>query len=449
MQSQTARRVSISALHLAYYVLIVLACILPGKYFIDKGFTNGIFDGAFAAKAVLGGLVAFAAPQAISDRGRPSEFFLHLILLLVATPTMALFATGTWDWDFPAITLVSCAIVALAAKVNLPIGSLKLVDTRVASRAFMLAVATYFIALVALGQMDFATLDFQRIYDARREAARNLPPVFGYLLPWVSKALIASGMALSLYRRDWVMFLLFAAGAVGIFVFGAYKEPLLHPFIIVVAFVFAGRRGMLLPFLGLAALGAGIVMINSMQLYSEYVAYQEAWFPGGGPLTDIILRRGLLLPSLLTGYYIDYFGGEGIPYWWSGSRITLGLMTPPYDVQPPFKIGEVYLNSPQTNANAGWIGMGMANGMWLGVFLYSAALGLILALVDALSRGGNKPLYAAIFVVPVLALIVSADLFTTLLTHGLLITMAIGFVLRSAPDHFAAQPVFPEPVSLT
>ena len=424
------RRALVCALHSACYLLILAGCVATGNYFVGLGYTDAVNDGFFWVRTLIGLGIVAAAPWLIRDNGDVSEFFLHLIVLLIVTPSMALYAGSDSDWLFVVITITSYMIVALVARSRVSLTSISLFTPTSMAWTLLVAVILYFVALIVLGQAEFVNFDPMRVYDLRREAAANLPYIFGYFLPWTGKVAVTAGLALSLYKKNWLLFFLFCVASLGVFVFGAHKEPLLFPFIVSAAFLFFGRKEYLVPFLVTAVVGSGVLMLDAHLLY---LRLSEAWigFPGSGMLADYILRRGIMAPSALNELHIEFFGGEGHPYWWSTSRITFGLMESPYILTAPFKIGEIYFGNPEMSANAGWIGSGYANGLWVGAAIYSAMLGLLLALVDGFSRKTNKALMAGIFVVPLLALIISADFFTSLLTHGLALTIALAFLLRS------------------
>ena len=76
-----------------------------------------------------------------------------------------------------------------------------------------------------------------------------------------------------------------------------------------------------------------------------------------------------------------------------------------------------------TGANTGWIGSGYMNAGIIGMFLYSIIIGLFMALLNAYSRIIDKRIIVAIIVGPIISLLLSADLPTAFLNHGVLLSL--------------------------
>ena len=88
-------------------------------------------------------------------------------------------------------------------------------------------------------------------------------------------------------------------------------------------------------------------------------------------------------------------------------------------------MGEFVSGKYQNYANTGWIGSGFMHFHYIGLFIYSIIISYIMSILDALSKQINTPLVIAFTTIPVLTMFVSSDLPTTLLTHGLIISIII------------------------
>lgn len=418
------RNANLPALHCVYFLIICLATyLLPTVYaHLD------IFESWNFWKIPLGALVVYLAAIIIPPDGKVSSYYLHFFMLLLLSPTMVLFASGDRHWDFPAITVLSYLIVVLGSKIPLNLPGRGFISSKAMIVLLLIVALIYFFSLIWLGQLQYLNLDYLRVYEIRREAALAVPPIFGYLGPWVARVVIVVGLALSIERRNWIAFAAFAIGSVGAFAFTAHKEPLAYPLIVAAAYYFARDQRRLTFLLVITVIGSALLAIDAPWFSTSLD--QRPGGPVGGLLADLVLRRAILVPSMLNAFYIEFFMGEGVQYWWSSSRITLGLVPMPYDVSPPFKIGAEFFNRVDNSANAGFIGMGVANGGILGVVLYSAALGLMLSFTNAFANRHGTQLSAAFFMTGFLTYAVSADLFTALLTHGLLLTIVAAVLLK-------------------
>lgn len=143
-----------------------------------------------------------------------------------------------------------------------------------------------------------------------------------------------------------------------------------------------------------------------------------------GWYASLMVRRALMTPSIIDYYYIDFFSHN--PYFfWSSSRLSLGLVEPPYDLTPPFLIGEAYFGSSQAGANTGYIGSGFAQAGMAGVVLYSFGVGVTLAILQSYGRYLGLPFVASITTTQVVTMISSTDFVTLFLTHGMLISLVL------------------------
>ena len=83
------------------------------------------------------------------------------------------------------------------------------------------------------------------------------------------------------------------------------------------------------------------------------------------------------------------------------------------------------------SANNGYVSSGYAHAGIMGVFLYSLILGVIMSLLNSMTRNSDHLwFYLALVIVPIRAVVISSDLFTSLLTHGLLISILLIFLAR-------------------
>lgn len=110
---------------------------------------------------------------------------------------------------------------------------------------------------------------------------------------------------------------------------------------------------------------------------------------------------------------------------WSSS-ITASFVDYPYELNPAKLIGS-YLGT-DSHANNSFLSTGYMHAGIPGVILYGILVGLLFRLIDSLSNKFVTPWVAvAVIIVPSQALLTSADLPTTLLTHGLGIALVILF----------------------
>ena len=152
-----------------------------------------------------------------------------------------------------------------------------------------------------------------------------------------------------------------------------------------------------------------------------------AWF------TALSLHRILFLPTQITGYYVDYFSTHP-PLFWAESKVTLGLLQSGLGMDAARLIGEDYIGRVGTVANSGWISTGYMNGGVLGILLYAVLIGWLYAFIDARADQIGRNFAVGVFIIPVVTLILSADLLTTLLTHGLGAVLVLSSLCARRPQ---------------
>ena len=146
-------------------------------------------------------------------------------------------------------------------------------------------------------------------------------------------------------------------------------------------------------------------------------------------LTSLIARRVFFVPAKLTFDYFEFFSYNPHVYW-SNSILKL-FISYPYD----YPVGEVignHLGKTDLNANNGFVSTGFSHAGYFGIAIYIALVGALLRFLDYITNG-FIPLWAALglTVIPLRSFLISTDVFTTLLTHGLLVVFVILFLLRN------------------
>ena len=107
------------------------------------------------------------------------------------------------------------------------------------------------------------------------------------------------------------------------------------------------------------------------------------------------------------------------------------FLTYPYDISLTHVIGQ-YIGYEGMGANNGYVSSGFAHAGYFGVLFYSFILGLLLKLINDMTYD-KLPLWFSISISigPLRTVLINSDLFTSMLTHGLFISLIIIFLSRS------------------
>ncbi len=274
--------------------------------------------------------------------------------------------------------------------------------------------------LTSAGLSNF-NLDLDAVYEFREDANNTIySGLPGYAVVWATT--VAGPFLLMIALRDRRRLLTLGVLTLHIFWFGvsSHKSVLFYPALVISLYtLFKHSRAM-----SLIPIGMGLALGISLAAYH----ITESLFLGG-----MFIRRVFFVPSFLTFTYFDYFNTHSFVYW---SNSLLSWLIPyPYDESVALVIGN-HLNDPTLWANNSFFSASYMHAGVLGITIYGLAAGLLMKALDSLTGKGDKgvPLWIvlSVVIVPFNTLFTSADLTTTLLTHGLGFGMLIMYLMSSS-----------------
>lgn len=262
---------------------------------------------------------------------------------------------------------------------------------------------------VISGAVQYINFDITRVYEFRAESAKlaNLG-ILAYLNSWIYQVITLFLLAAFLLSSRFIPAFLILVVQVFFFSVAGHKSLLFYPFLILGVWIYFRRTGGVLSF--------PFIMVLVISLcVSVYYIWGNIW------PTSLFVRRSLFVPAVLTYDYFSFFSDAQMVYW--SNSVLSGFMDYPYDQSIPILIGEY--NGTNAGANNGFISSGYAHAGVLGVVFYSIIFSAFVILLEKYSS--SLPLWFAIAVtiIPLRSAIVSSDLFTVILTHGLLLTLLL------------------------
>lgn len=284
------------------------------------------------------------------------------------------------------------------------------------SIAFYLSLFAVLLVALRLSTSDITfNFNFERVYEFRED--NNLAfggPFFSYVTSWTYQIFNMFLIAFFLMKKNYVFVFIFIIFQ--IFFFGAVtqKEIIFFPAILLFSWYFFRKTRSLLIF----PIACSLVLLSTIVLDSYY---ETVVFSG------LFSRRLFYVPAHLSYVYYEFFSFNEYAYW-SNSFLKY-FVSSVYPEGIPRTIGE-YMNT-LGSMNNGYVSSGYAQAGVFGVLLYSVIIGLILKMANHLSYK-QIPIWLSIAILfaPIRSLIISADLFTTLLTHGLMMSLLILFLAR-------------------
>jgi len=270
------------------------------------------------------------------------------------------------------------------------------------------------IVLVAVRfRLRFAGIS--EVYDVRlsfRETLQGSPAYLGYALGWLAGFFFPAIFAHGVSRRTWSWSIIGASGGIFLYSVNAQKTFLLSSVLIAgVAILMQKQRtfGTNLCF--------ATTFVVTLATVTDILSESIIW-------TSLFSRRLFLTAGLNSVYYVDYYSREGWLY------LRHNLLIRPFlggTTAPSRQVGAYYYNE-ETAANANFAAEAFANFGSFGVIFFAVALGLILWLLDSVTKQRDKVFVSIGVSLSALSLSNSA-LFTSLLTHGILFWIVLAAVL--------------------
>ncbi len=397
----------ITMLHWIYVNQVSPNFSYMGYTFYEKDFINIFFAYLFGILPIL--FIPFRAE-------RPSEMVTIFIYILVYIPSIII-STLALNIKFENLfslyisLFISMVFLSIAKYAHFPFE--KLVSINIKNIWLFLF---YFLILTILIAYLITVFGLKpppsilEVYETRL-LARQVEPFTAYALRLVGNVLGPTLIAFGLLQKRivWIIIGLFLQ--LLIYSFDGTKSTLFSPLLIFTVYYFLRKETISIDFVLLYI----VLIIIFMQLLTLFISEQMLI------ATSIFIRRLIVTPGLLTGYYYEFFS-EHPTFLWSHSILRY-FMDPPFPVPPSFVIGFHYFGSDMANANANLWADAIANAGILAPPLISLLAGLYFRLVDWVSRG-KEHFALLVLATPSFALVNSAFL-TSLLTHGLLAALVV------------------------
>lgn len=348
---------------------------------------------------------------------QPSDFFIHFHFLLPVVPILVLYSASDLPRAYMYFSVLAFAVVCLVRKFRLPKIKGDMIPVPMMMYGLLIIATIYIFSIILQGGLQYFNLDILKVYEFRSIAAQNLPQIYGYFSPMVSKVLLPFVLLLAVYRRKWLIAVLAMSGSVMMFALTGHKGPLFNPFlVIVIYFIMRSRRSIQLLLLGYVS----VILVSLVFFFIDN---------SNIIVGSLFLRRVYFVPAHLNFVYYDFFSTN--PHTMlAGSKLTFGLIQYPYDLDSAHLIGYHYLNNVLTGANTGWLGSGYMHFGFVGMLIYAFMVGLLLSIVDMLAKRRELAISGAILFIPLFAIFQFSDLPTCMLTHGFLLALLLTWSCR-------------------
>jgi hypothetical protein len=401
-----------------YIGIILFKLLLDYLYisFISKLFEYMGFGLDINIEKYLIGWVMFIFTYYILTLKEKTALYPILLLsfLILITPSSTLF--GLKNESYLSFILISGSFLILVFTITVKKIKLKKVkiNRNIVIGLIIAIVCIVLFHYISVNGLQNLTLDFTKVYELRRELGDSQNTgLFGYLNNWTIKFFNIFLIIYYAKKRNFLMSVFFIFIQILLFSLSGHKS-------VIVALLLIGLIYQIYKYKNLNP-----ILIYSMVAFLLfnilYTLYTKDIF-----LSSILIRRAFFIPADLNFLHIEFFSTHK-PLYWSNSILKY-FIDYPYDM-PATHIVANYIGEPDAAANTGFIGSGYMHFPFIGNLLYIIILSFIINISNALN-GYPKWFLNAVFSMPLLTAMISADLMIALLTHGLLITFVFMYLTQ-------------------
>lgn len=387
----------------AAYILFVNREYEYMRYYLSPSFTK-----AFEALG-LSLIAFFMIPR---KELTPSAVTMQIFFLLLVLPLSVLYILNEELRSFYYLCILGFILTASVLRIvpKFPIPKLRQRHTLLFLMLGAVSLATYVLMYRLNDLPTLRAFNLENIYNIRETYAQG--SVFlQYFRTWQAKIINCFLIGIAWYHRKYLLLALAVCGQMYIYLVTAHKVYMIYPVLMLIILYAARKRSFFRPMAWVLAL----TVFGTLALYVVADDVTPA---------SLVVRRGLFVPAQTTYVYGEYFASQPLLYL-SESSVGFGLYQSRYP-SAGLNIAQIIADEmlgTESNMNASYLANGYANFGFAGILIYSALLGLLLKLFDAISPT-HPPLLVALAVVPLLSFL-NSGFFVTLFTHGVLLNLVI------------------------
>ncbi|GGH01659.1 hypothetical protein GCM10011416_20540 [Polaribacter pacificus] len=399
-----------------FSLLVLIKLILEYAYVnvvsLNYGYSGFLFDFSFT-NYIIGWLVyIFGYVFLLTKKDIYIYEIFYLLFFIYILPTIVFYElAGKSTLDFFTLVLPYFLILLFVFE-----GTLKQIKPYPKGKVIVIAISLLAILVVIFNYYistgGKVVLSLTEVYDFREEfEGASGSGLFGYLNSWVMKIFLVIIYAWAFAKKNIIGLVVSIFFILVVFALSGHKEVLSGIFLIFFFnFLFKlSERNRKLFLLGSLFLLFLVVTVFSM-------------LEGVNLLGSIVIRRLFFVPIHLNFTYLEFFSNHEHVYW--SNSILKQFFIYPYSLDPAFVIGN-YLGVIGMSANTGFIATGFMHASYFGIFFYVFLAIVFLNIINIVGKKSKKYMVLSIVFLPINALFMASDLFSTLLTHGLLIAIVL------------------------
>jgi hypothetical protein len=403
-----------------YIILLQIAFIsilqIAYVHYIVPHYSDMHFTARSSPRHFVSGEIIFIVTLLLTNILSKNDFMLsilHMVISFFLAPNIVLFQYMQCDVMI-VLGIVSIILWAFLADFIFPDLSAK--GVKKSQRLSMLFMLTFLFMIPFFITFGFgissSAFNLDTVYDIRTESNLRSNFITNYTYSLVSTWLLPLCLIFGYIRKNIMVIAVSIIGLLYMFAISGNRITLFTVLVVVAFLFFRSYRAKLL---GMYA-GMTVLLVLGLLFYADFPHVE-----------DLLIRRFLFLPALLNIQYLDFFSGS--PLFYSHSFLS-GVLDYPFFLPPPRMIGHVYYGG-EGNMTNGIVSDGFMNLGYAGIFFNAMIAGAIIAFFNKLKVDA---VFFGLFFLLVQKFIDSA-MFTALLTHGVLLFMAMSLLVITNTDN--------------
>lgn len=405
------------------FMLLALKAILELSYiyfvapvYAYEGFYEEYDTGKFVFSYFLSFVIMLITVIYIPNQKKASQIIIYIILLFLYLPITSLY----WMQNLNTMFVFSISISFLVMIVltllfpRVHVATLKRKDSKF-TLAFIVIVMSLMVygLLIFSGGLSRINLNIGNVYETRAAYKANNNFILRYCLSWQAHVVNLILLSLALYKKKYLYTFMLLGMQVFLFSMTNFKSHLFAPFIIFGFYIFQKTKW---KNYFLLIMSTGVAILVSISLIGYSLSKDSIMLP------SVFIRRLFYVPAQLHYQYFEFF--ENKDKFYLSHSIFEAFIENPYGNENPVTYMAYAYFSKDFAPNVGFWGDAYINFGFAGVIFTGVFIGFIMLLVDACSSKIPLFLTMSILVIPFMSIINSA-LLTTLLTHGILFSIVM------------------------
>lgn len=343
---------------------------------------------------------------------RSSDYLITVLFMLIIVPSLSLYGLQGKSRAYTYMIAICFLIIVVVRRFRLKVAGPVRGGPALGSVICISIIILSLLERLAVGRLQYFNLNLREVYTYRTMiTAMSTSRVFDYVHNWAQKVANPALLAWSLQTNHRQALIVLSGIQLLFFGTSGVRASLFYPLMVIAVFWVSRRRyALYLTGLGLLLL----VVISSVM--ASYLGYMLP--------VSLFVRRLMFVSARATHAYYEFFSRAGHVY--MSNSVLSAFLTYAFSEPPQRLISDYLYGHTLTWVNTGFLGAGYMHFGFLGMIVYSVIIGLLMGVADGISVDRVPvPFAVAMMIAPSLTLLMSADLPTALLTHGVALSIIL------------------------